>query len=46
MMLDPWPGAWAENWYGSDNLYIVYDNGYYLYDRLYPGNGIAISVIL
>jgi hypothetical protein len=46
MLLDPWPDSWGENWYDSDDLYVVYDNGYYLYDRRYPGVGLAISVAL
>jgi len=33
MLLDPWPEYWAANWYDTDDLYIGYDNGYYLYDR-------------
>jgi hypothetical protein len=44
-MVDPYPGNWAENWYDTDDVYVSYsDNGYYLYDRRYPGVGIAISV--
>ena len=44
-MVDPYPGNWAENWYDTDDVYVNYsDNGYYLYDRRYPGVGIAISV--
>jgi hypothetical protein len=46
MLLDPWPDSWAENWYDNDDLYVVYDNGYYLYNRDYPGVGLAISVAL
>ncbi len=44
-MVDPWPSDWAENWYSSDELYIGYDNGYYLYDQLHPGEAVAIAVI-
>jgi hypothetical protein len=46
LLLDPWPEAWAANWYDSDELYIVYNNGYYLYDRTYPSFGLAITVVL
>jgi flagellar motor protein MotB len=46
MLVDPWPENWAENWYDTDDLYIGYDNGYYLYDRRYPGMGLAITVAL
>ena len=46
MLVDPWPEYWAENWYATDDVYIGYDNGYYLYDRRYPGVGLAITVAL
>jgi hypothetical protein len=46
MLVDPWPGYWAVNWFNTDDLYIGYDNGYYLYDRSYPGVGLAITVAL
>ena len=39
LLVDPFPGDWAANWYDSDNLYITYDNGYYLYDSRYPSMG-------
>ena len=44
MLVDPWPGTWAENWYADDDVYIDYDNGYYLCNRSYPGIRIAIIV--
>ena len=46
MLVDPWPESWAENWYATDDLYIDYDDGYYLYNRRYPGVGLAITVAL
>ncbi len=46
MLVDPWPEAWAANWYDSDDLYIDYNQGYYLYNRSYPGIGLAITVML
>jgi hypothetical protein len=43
--VDPWPEAWAPTWYDTDDVYIDYtDDGYYLYDRSYPGTGIAITL--
>jgi hypothetical protein len=47
-MLDPFPEDWTGNWYQEDDLYVDYDrDGYYLYNRRYPGRpGIAISVTL
>jgi len=46
LLLDPWPYAWGDNWYASDDVYIDYDNGYYLYNRRYPGVGLAVSVVM
>jgi len=46
MMVDPWPGDWAENWYSADDVYVGYDEGYYLYNRQYPGEAIALTVVL
>ena len=46
-LVDPWPNSWASNWYETDDIYVSYaDNGYYIYDRRYPGVGIAVSVSL
>ncbi len=46
MIVDPWPESWGDNWYDADDVYIDYDDGYYLYNRRYPGVGIAITVAL
>jgi flagellar motor protein MotB len=46
LLVDPYPESWAVNWYDTDNLYIGFDNGYYLYDTRYPGMGLAITVSL
>ena len=44
-LVDPWPEYWPNNWYESDYVYVEYfDNGYYLYNRRYPRDRIAISV--
>jgi hypothetical protein len=46
-LVDPWPEYWSNNWYENDDVYVDYfDDGYYLYNRRYPGNRIAISVYL
>ena len=43
--VDPWPQYWGENWYDDDDVYVTYvDNGYYMYNRRYPGAGVAISI--
>jgi hypothetical protein len=46
MLVDPWPGSWAENWYATDDVYIDYDGGYYLYNRSHPGVRLAVTVAL
>jgi hypothetical protein len=44
-VVDPWPNSWANNWYQTDDVYVVYANdGYYMYNRRHPHVGIAISV--
>jgi len=44
-VVDPWPANWGDDWYDNDQVYVVYaDNGYYLYNRSYPGIGIAVSI--
>ena len=45
ILVDPWPQDWAENWYDTSDLYIAYDNGYYLYNQMYPGEAVAIAVM-
>ena len=43
--MDPWPEYWADDWYDNDDVYVVYsDDGYYLYNRRYPRDRIAITV--
>ncbi len=44
LLLDPYPQNWPENWYSSDDVYIDYNNGYYLYNRSYPGIGLALTL--
>jgi len=46
MLLDPWPEYWPENWYSTDDVYIDYDDGYYLYNRRYPYVRLAVTVIM
>ena len=43
--IDPWPETWAANWYQTDDVYLDYTgDGYYLYNRRYPGVGVAVTV--
>ncbi|GEM_PF-1279725 len=46
MMVDPWPESWGNDWYRDDDVYVDYDDGYYLHNRRDPGSRIAISVVL
>jgi hypothetical protein len=46
LLVDPWPEYWSENWYDSDDVYIDYDDGYYLYNRRYPQVRLAITIAL
>jgi len=45
-MMDPYPEYWGATWYQNDDVYVDYHNdGYYLYNRRYPGRpGIAINI--
>jgi hypothetical protein len=46
MMVDPWPGDWSPDWFNADQLYVGYDNGYYLYDQMHPGEAVALTVVM
>lgn len=46
LILDPWPEYWEEGWYEADDIYVDYDDGYYLYNRRYPTVRLAITVIM
>src|SRR5208283_960900 len=42
-LMDPWPEYWSADWYDSDDVYVVYyDGGYYLCNRRYPNDRVAI----
>lgn len=46
-LMDPWPEYWSDDWWETDDVYIdYYGDGYYLYNRRYPGVRIAINVYL
>ena len=46
LLVDPWPGSWAENWYDTDDVDIDHADGYYLCDRRHPSFRLAITVEL
>jgi hypothetical protein len=41
-VVDPWPESWAENWYDTDDVFVRYDNGYYLYNTKAPDFGLSL----
>jgi len=44
-VIDPVPEYWSDDWFDNDDVYIAYtDDGYYLCNRDYPGDRIAITV--
>ena len=46
LLVDPYPEYWPDDWYNSDNVYIDYDDGYYLYNSRYPAVRLAIMLAL
>ena len=46
LLVDPWPQDWSEDWYETDDIYIEYDDGYYLYNLRHPGVALAITVVM
>ena len=46
LLVDPYPEYWPEDWYSADDVYIDYDDGYYLYNRSYPYVRLAVTVAL
>lgn len=42
-VVDPWPESWPDGWYDVDDVYVRYDNGYYLYNTKYPDVGLALQ---
>lgn len=46
-VIDPWPEYWSDTWYDDDDVYIEYSmDGYYIYNRRYSNDRIAISISL
>jgi hypothetical protein len=45
VMVDPYPETWDDKWHETDDVYVVYDRGYYLHNRKHPGQAIAIMVV-
>jgi hypothetical protein len=45
LLVDPWPEYWSSNWYSVNDLYIDYNDGYYLHNRTYSQVSLAITVV-
>ena len=45
LLVDPWPEDWDVNWYATDDVYIYYDRGYYLYNPRRPGFALAVTIV-
>ena len=44
-VIDPWPEYWGPGWERSDDVYVDFsDGGYYLHNRRYPRDSVALSV--
>ena len=44
-VIDPWPEYWGAGWESNDDVYVDFaDGGYYLHNRRYPGDSVALSV--
>ena len=46
LLVYPWPEYWPDNWYDVNDLFIEYDDGYYLHNRGYAQVRLAIAVLL
>ena len=43
-VVDPWPETWADGWYENDDVYVRYDNGYYLHNSRYPDVALSLQL--
>jgi len=49
LLVDPWPEEWGGDWYSTDDVYIDYDDidgGYYFYNRRYPQERLAVTIVM
>jgi len=46
LIVDPWPSDWGANWYSADDVYVDYNDGYYLCNRSFPQERLAIAIAL
>jgi hypothetical protein len=45
VMVDPYPSSWSDDWYARDEVYVTYNDGYYLHNRRHPGVAISVMVV-
>ena len=45
LIVDPYPESWPMDWYARSDVYVGYDDGYYLYNRSDPSVALAITVM-
>jgi hypothetical protein len=45
VIVDPYPENWNEKWHSSDDVYLDYNQGYYLHNRQHPGSPLAVMVL-
>jgi len=45
LIVDPYPESWPVDCYARSDVYVGYDDGYYLYSRSDPSIALAITVM-
>jgi len=45
LIVDPYPESWPVDWYARSDVYVGYDDGYYLYSQSDPSIALAITVM-
>jgi hypothetical protein len=45
VIVDPYPENWNTKWHSSDDVYLDYNQGYYLHNRQHPGSPLAVMVL-
>jgi hypothetical protein len=45
VIVDPYPENWNEKWHSSDDVYLEYNQGYYLHNRQHPGSPLAVMAL-
>ena len=45
LIVDPYPESWPVDWYARSDVYVGYDDGYYLYSSSDPSVALAITVM-